>query len=822
MPITWPNVPTVAVDERVTSAQRNALAEAFNARLRSGLGDGTFRLWWKIYALMRELRAPEGFLYPAADEWLSDYLHADPATGGPEGNLNFFAPLPMWAFGEQSTGIDAEDVVLNDIATDGSTDPVAQWNIGKGQRGALAANGAYASPVLTAAYRARNFGGWGPSLQKFFSIWGGFLGANYELCQGGVTQKYSFKPLRAGFTDLEYSSCDYQYLQVVHYPDRYLVFLEQSGPALELLYTDYLLIVAPTGGAAFPFHTSGTQMREALTWFISSFRGSEAQRAEDGFRIAETGFDFEKFFTRQYLLAPAKGNISGDQIFSEYPEFAFNAISAALPRLTAAIYAGVTSYDFAGFCFAGYKVSASGITGSVTVNFIDQSTGLPIAGGASVGIANGQRVHWFEHPASVTLQIVSETVIPAGAFIEFELAPLECYKPNLLDAYVVLRRGSCKSGGVDTIGQNYSQAKTLGENYFACGAIVNADGAAEPSNISENPIYETVRRVIRSNHRLVKRDNFASYTEVGGKAILTFKRTTGSGLEIFDGLLPPVTPIPTGQIQSGVEYRVHGNTGGVTYHGATHAPGGTFTGVTGVTGKSYTTTGDATPHQINGIITSAPEQGHTNEWTMFMTFNTFDAAGLSPEDYGDPLGFLLNRCQLLSSTINLNASGGAGNLAIMGDSGFNSSATLTPKIPSAYNYAYGANQTLSPAFFKSCPIYPADYEVERAEIDEATGFAKITLAGPLRTANGTERSWSAARSWMQRCTSWSIRPIPLGNACGKWTRIIPTFACATCTTRANSSRITRICDFCRKSTSAPATEPSRCSVRRSWTPSPVN
>ena len=59
MAITWANVAGVERGQPV------ALANAFNARLRSGLGDAPWRAWWMIYSLTRELRAPEAFDAPA-------------------------------------------------------------------------------------------------------------------------------------------------------------------------------------------------------------------------------------------------------------------------------------------------------------------------------------------------------------------------------------------------------------------------------------------------------------------------------------------------------------------------------------------------------------------------------------------------------------------------------------------------------------------------------------------------------------------------------------------------------------------------------------
>jgi hypothetical protein len=81
MAITFTEAPTVAAGGRPRSQDFNKLAAAFNDRMRSGLGDPTWRIWWKAYSMFRALIAPDGDLTPAEDEWFKIWMHVPPEDG---------------------------------------------------------------------------------------------------------------------------------------------------------------------------------------------------------------------------------------------------------------------------------------------------------------------------------------------------------------------------------------------------------------------------------------------------------------------------------------------------------------------------------------------------------------------------------------------------------------------------------------------------------------------------------------------------------------------------------------------------------------------
>jgi len=750
---TWPLVSTVANGDRITSAQQNLLAKAFNARMLSGLGDATWRMWWKAYSLTRDFRQPQGGQFPAKDEWLEFYMHAAPEDGSTLGVLNFNANLPSFVHGNDSISLDAEDVLLNAIPTSGSTDPLVQWEHGKLQRGAYdPTTGNSGAPAFDAAeYAGRNQ--WVgtdrtvPSTSPILSVWGGYLPGPKLVDCGGVFQvsgdEFTFFSRALNAVSHVFSDCVHPNLFIRFHSDHYEIWVD-GAVTHRLFYSQYYLI--PRDPQAGPGHAPGWQMHEAFNAFAASFRGSDAQRASANFGIKDIGFDFERFLARQYLLSPARGNMvetffgSGIlELVADYHLFAFDATGVAIPPFTKAEDADLAdNYDFgANFCFAGYKVTSSGLTGPVSIRL--QHVGdTQLLENPTITVQNGSRVYWFELPETGTLEIVSQTVIPIGATIVFELAPLWVRKPKMLDAYIVTRRGSCRAEAPDVGGWDYPSAKEIGDNYFATGCIVNGQECAvnnEP-NIQDNPVYEANRRMLRENFRLLKRESFQGYEVVGGKAVLLFGRTTAGspGLDIFSGFAPPLTAIPSGALLSGVEYRVKGVSGAVNYGGSIYPIGATFTALPGI--RDYTMTGEASPHQINGIITVAPQSGQTNEWSLFLGFTTYDGGALSLEDYSDPAGMMISRCSLLGFGLSSSGGGLSETMAAMADT--HPQLPIDPKTPAGWIYAERANQYASNTFFNSCKIYQPDYVVERIEYDEA-GRVKVTLSGPLRTATATER-----------------------------------------------------------------------------------
>ena len=153
--ITWSKAPRVAPGQRVTSSQWNALAGCESARLRSGLGSGTYRLRQYLYAFFRAIRLGDGDLLPSEYEFLSFYGAINPAdaawpeaeAGDAEG-IDPNSPPGAFVFGSETIDVVSESARVSDPGSGGvpfslsggpvPTTPGEIWRLGKYQRGIVA------------------------------------------------------------------------------------------------------------------------------------------------------------------------------------------------------------------------------------------------------------------------------------------------------------------------------------------------------------------------------------------------------------------------------------------------------------------------------------------------------------------------------------------------------------------------------------------------------------------------------------------------------------------------------------------------------------
>ena len=164
MPITFTRAVTVEPGEAITSRQMASLSHAFNSRLRSGLGDGTYRIPYYLFQAARQIRNSDGgFLFPPQGEYFEQYQCLDPQDGewpasfaGTAEGVNVSNPLGAFVFGNESANIDNETDRIETVAylVNGAA-PVTladYWTLGQMQRGAVDPDtGAIASPALDAA-----------------------------------------------------------------------------------------------------------------------------------------------------------------------------------------------------------------------------------------------------------------------------------------------------------------------------------------------------------------------------------------------------------------------------------------------------------------------------------------------------------------------------------------------------------------------------------------------------------------------------------------------------------------------------------------------
>lgn len=783
MALTFTNAPTVAIDDKPKSGDYNKLAAAFNDRLKSGLGDPTWRIWFKAWSMFRALIAPDESLTPAEDEWFKIWMHVPPEDGFSANAPTATHPWTRWAAGDG--GLDPEDVRINAVPSSPDDSAAVAWANGKAQRGYVATTGAHAAPAFEASTAHYNIYSWALidasgqvdhsknittagvqnfTSYKFFKTFGGYLASPSTVdCFGTPTAVRHFVNLRDSSVNT-YNTCPeggpletielarieygasayilYSGAQVVTDPED-----PESGTHWE--YTEFTRLPyhtwleGPYDGTVWLQKQNGWQWNEVLCRYLEGFHGSNSQRASDGFRIRSIGFDYQKFFSTQYRLAPAYAeDLGGGSLDARYPKSEFTGpVSEGTPadftEGFAALIDGGNSYHFDtidGFGMAGYHIHAEGLTEPVELVLVDQNA---VEADIPLTVNNGDAVIWMDAVKRpwIAVLVGSGQTIPDGATISIEFAHLQSYRPDLADAYVVLRRGTTAggTGACDTQGKDYEDCVSFGHSYFLRGHILCSDDvpAVDETALNATPIYEAAREMLRSRLRFLDRDHLVSYTVDTGKSVVVFDRFLSFGghdYDLFDGIAPPNAAIASGGILAGVDYLVRGSGGTVTYNGTAYDVDDTFTGVDGLA-TYIQADGDAAPWQVNGIVETAPKKGSSNRWLMFMTSCPYGGTGYEDDDYNDVYGFLMNRCMINSAHLNPLVDPDMVTHFCANSSG---ALCIKPEAPSGFNYAQAMNAGADDAFCEACPVYPADYEIEKVEMDYDTNRVTVTFKTQFR------------------------------------------------------------------------------------------
>lgn len=863
--ITFTSAPVVAIGQKITSADQNLRVAAMNGRLRSGLGDGPWRIHHKAHSLVRQPLNPEDLDYPSAAAWW-EYLGlikpADDLDDWSSGG-NLVNPLLQFVYGVAN--VDDEQTRLAAVPMAEFTDLLAAWELGKAQRGAYNPDdGVITAPAVQTAVQHYTVAG-NELVQPgsvYLKTWGGRQPTapvvscpSYSRASAGTAYgpdeapQVTFYPRRPGLdtnvaADLVsgnpasriYWGCGYatdggyeELIQaqartdgitlgprswLVSVPESYVFNPTTSGSIAAgvhyrvengdgLIYNGVTLFSGNgfTGvGGVTTFtqvdagepsevhkvviearvdelffadwfqgpYTSGPVLdqnpsrglEEMISEFIGAFRGTATQRQAAAGRLQTLAFDFQIFLESQYQLAPAYGHTVEGAAVGDYPQAFFNddnsPSGSAYARTTLGGGVDFTATIHEGFTLAGFLVQATTITaelasGPVKLEAFDPSNGEVFS--RFTVLSGSVRAHWSRNwetePTAVQFRMVGETLLDAGEFITIELAELVRQQPTLDDAMLVLRLGSTRGDEVDdTRGATCSTAARISAEFLSRGAVCNLQTVGIAS-LTANPLYQAAREMIVNRLRMVRRQPWQSQEVVDGKTVLRFDRFTtisGINLDLFEGIAPPVDPIETGSILSGVVYAVAD--ADINYLGVVYHAGETFTGVAGNDGFS----GEGTVRQVNGIVATAPANGLSNEWLMHMSLNPYssnEASVFKDDVYGDALTYQHNRALFYSGHVTtpdddcLTLRAAVDPTYRAGVSGI-FDPVLVVEAPSAYNYfrsrsgAGNANTMAGEGtdtiqqFYRSCPVHKPDYEIESATLEDDGATVVLTLKTRLQ------------------------------------------------------------------------------------------
>jgi hypothetical protein len=307
----------VAKDDKTIHTQHNALAEAFNTRILSGLGDCAWRIFYYAYSTFRGVRNPDGDAYPAQDEWFKFYGYLEPkamygkfgwpeAPAGEAQGANVANPFMAWIFGNNTR------VKKIDGTSDNTKDRIHGLWSEPVRLGGLEAQPPRPSETEGPIYRSSGH----PRLSQVWydsEIQRGCCAYipnyTYTLPNGQRAQKV-VQLLSLGITGAA---------------RRHLRYVMETA-SMGRYAPSYVPDKSGKGGIFRKKNAVKDQIDQAMFYYLSFFRGTEDQRASHNKispNVRDNGFNFETFFSQQFLLAPnysepkyeldQSGNIKKDQ-----------------------------------------------------------------------------------------------------------------------------------------------------------------------------------------------------------------------------------------------------------------------------------------------------------------------------------------------------------------------------------------------------------------------------------------------------------------------------------------------------------------------------
>lgn len=539
MAITFPKAPRVSPGDKLTAAQMIALANAFNARERSGLGDYHWRsVKYEANAFLQVRNSDEFGNMPPMGEffWLYQLLDGEndpgewPAMGPgePEG-ANVVSPFCAFTFGVELAGYPGEEGRISDPAFPlwlGFNPPATNeefWTLGKYQRGAIDfQTGEQNAPAIECA-RSAQYLNYGNLMTPYGKGHGGFFPTPNELSPSCGSDESTgidipsfeifFTALAAGVPTSGYhgtlstngegkavvtysGSCPYwtefpapgHVQAIVRFPDAYFVaVLNGSMQVVWDVFPTETWIEGPYTNDGTLSRYDGQHIARGVWAFVNDFRGTPAQRNPDDFDIEKIAFSFQEYHSRQNLLSPNRG---AGGAFGLSPIYPFCKSTPAEKVKKGSLFTFTTpirgtSYAYhSGYVLAGMFAKATGLAAPVLLHVKDGPTILQTI---SLSPDAPTALHYL--PNAVTPKKLLVEFATEGAFtdasgqIVLEFTEQLAHKPNYWDAYLLLRQSATKGGFsfegsfLDGSGTDQEAATAFYKNYLTFGVIYNPTAA---------------------------------------------------------------------------------------------------------------------------------------------------------------------------------------------------------------------------------------------------------------------------------------------------------------------------------------------------------
>ena len=290
---TLPLAKKVKIGNKTDYEHHNILAEAFNEKILSGLGDCSWRIFYYAFSMFRGLRNPQEANFPAQDEWFKFYANLEPkmtagkfgwpeAQAGEAQGANVANPFMAWIFGRDY--------------------PIGQPN-GIEDKTEKGIHGYWSEPIRLSGLELALPDNMPSKINGDPNL--NIVWSDSEIQRGCLAFQPDFKYLdRAGATHtkvLELVS-----LGICSAARRHLRYVTE-GISTGRYAPSFVPDTKSKGGIFRKKNASRDQIEQAIFYYLSFFRGTEDQRARHSIKgrtVITHGFDFEKFFSRQFLLAP--------------------------------------------------------------------------------------------------------------------------------------------------------------------------------------------------------------------------------------------------------------------------------------------------------------------------------------------------------------------------------------------------------------------------------------------------------------------------------------------------------------------------------------
>ena len=493
MAVKFTQARVVAAGAPLAAGDAASLAQAVNTRLTSGVGDMARRIAFYLHSgLFRKMRNDNGTLATADAEFWGFYQGVAPTDGdwpssepGDIEGANVANPINAFVFGAEALDMASERTRLDQVPVSLSlpegVEATAEdyWNLAKYQRGAFdVESGDYSSPMLNLGISYAYIRG--SLTSPHFNSYGGYMPTPADA--GGCDPVGDYTPpnLQIYFTNLSTAevvtycgtcpdtvggTCldDNRVQWVAYTPFAYIVFLYDGTVDY---YAKNEWIEGPYTANARLTKTSANALSRVVAEFASGFKGDATQRLEtDGGQA--NAFPFQEFLTSQFPLAPQIGTTYGDSVAPVYPAFfksgadglsvAAGGLGLTLGGTTFAAPANAVTTHFLAVC-------RGVLTSSVTLTIMDEGetvstvTLTPVDGYASRVVRLASERSFVR----LSVETTDATFSAASGVIACEFNALLPYKPQLSDAYSVLRLSTFTgSGALDGAGIGQSQSREI-------------------------------------------------------------------------------------------------------------------------------------------------------------------------------------------------------------------------------------------------------------------------------------------------------------------------------------------------------------------------